>query len=293
MILLFQKLNNRWRRMKHQRLHILAIISALLHSNAGYGGETLRPLWEAGAGVAVLSIPDYRGASEQRSYVLPIPYVVYRGEVLQIDREKVRGLMFKTEHWELDMSLNGSVPVRSKDNSARTGMPNLDPTLELGPQLNYLFLDNDHYRLQLHAPVRSVEAVDHGHFHNVGWLVNPMLNLDIKDIGPDRGWNLGVSGGPLWADARYHNYFYGVNPAYATTDRPAYMGHGGYSGMRFVISMSKRYPKLWVGGFMQANDLHGTAFEDSPLLKRKSAYMAGFAVSWIFGQSDKLVLSNE
>ena len=279
--------------MKYQRLNILLMASALLFSRAGYGGEALHPLWEIGAGVAVLSIPDYRGSNEQRNYVLPIPYVIYRGEVLQINREKVRGLMFKTEHWELDMSLNGSVPVRSDDNRARVGMPNLAPTLELGPQLNYLFANNDSYRLQLHVPVRGVESIDHGHIDNVGWLANPKLNLDIKNVGPGRGWNLGLSGGPMWADARYHGYFYGVDSVYATVDRPAYKVAGGYSGARFVMSMSRRYPKMWVGGFMQADDLHGTAFEDSPLLKRKNALTAGVAVSWIFGQSEKQVFSNE
>ena len=45
------------------------------------------PLWELGAGAAVVSFPDYRGSDRQRSYLLPLPYVVYRGDVLQIDRE--------------------------------------------------------------------------------------------------------------------------------------------------------------------------------------------------------------
>ncbi|MHB1291126.1 MAG: MipA/OmpV family protein, partial [Sulfuricella sp.] len=59
------------------------------------------PLWEAGAGVAVLEFPDYRGSDEKYAYVLPVPYVVYRGEFLKVDRERVRGLFFKTDKAEL------------------------------------------------------------------------------------------------------------------------------------------------------------------------------------------------
>lgn len=266
---------------------------ACLVPATSYADPTMRPLWELGAGVAVLSMPDYRGSDEQRGYVFPIPYLVYRGELLKVDREKIRGLMFKTERLELDMSLNGSVPVRSDDNHARQGMPNLDPTVELGPQLNVLFFDREKYRLTLNLPLRGVTAVDGTTFRGAGWLFTPALNLDVKDTGPDKGWNLGISGGPLWGDGRYHSYFYGVESAYATPDRPAYRARGGYSGAQLTLALSKRYDKMWVGAFLRVNDLHGTAFEDSPLLKEKTGYMAGIGVSWIFAQSGRKVMAED
>lgn len=67
------------------------------------------PLWEAGLGVAFIDFPDYRGSDERNTYVLPIPYVVYRGKFLKVDREKVRGLLLKSDKAELDVSLNGFV----------------------------------------------------------------------------------------------------------------------------------------------------------------------------------------
>ena len=279
--------------MNCRRLCLLFLLAAGLYAGAARAEQTLRPLWELGVGVAALSMPDYRGSDDQRGYVFPIPYVIYRGEVLQVDRENIRGLLFKTERMELDLSLNGSVPVRSKDSSAREGMPNLDPTIELGPRLKVRLFDSEKYRFELHLPWRSVAAIDGGGVRSVGWLANPVLNLDIKDSGPDKGWNLGISGGPLWADARYHNYFYGVDSAYATPERPAYQATGGYSGTQFTVAMSKRYKKMWVGAFVRANDLHGTVFEDSPLLRNKTSYMAGFGVSWVFAQSEQMVMSDD
>src|SRR5690349_18042596 len=67
------------------------------------------PLWEAGAGVAAVNFPDYRGSDQRSSYVLPIPYFIYRGEVLRVDRESVRGRLFESENVELNLSLNGSI----------------------------------------------------------------------------------------------------------------------------------------------------------------------------------------
>ena len=55
------------------------------------------PLWELGVGVAAIDFPDYRGADERTSYVLPFPYVVYRGDIFRIDRDGVRGRFFKSD----------------------------------------------------------------------------------------------------------------------------------------------------------------------------------------------------
>jgi len=95
----------------------------------------LQPEWEFGMGVGAVDFPIYRGAEERRTYVLPTPYVQYRGKFLRVERERVRGLLFRHDRVELDISVNGSVPVKSKDSRARQGMPDLDPTLELGPEL--------------------------------------------------------------------------------------------------------------------------------------------------------------
>jgi len=118
------------------------------------------PLWEAGAGVAVIDFCDYRGSDERNTYVLPVPYFVYRGKFLKIDREKTRGLLFKRDWAELDVSLSGLVPVKSSDNEARLGMPNLDPTLEL------------------RLPVRPVIDI---HLDYQGYVFQPQLNLDVRD----------------------------------------------------------------------------------------------------------------
>ena len=246
-----------------------------------------KPLWELGAGAAVISFADYRGSDKQRSYLLPLPYFIYRGEFLQVDRDKMRGLLFKTERVELELSANGTVPVRSRDNPVRQGMPDLDPTLELGPSLNILLMSTpQRSRLTLKLPVRAVIASDFHHVQNAGVLSQPQLNLDVPMAG---GWQLGLAAGPLFADRRYHQYFYGVDPAYATVARPTYRARGGYSGLQLVAAASKRFDKLWVGGFIKYDDLSQAVFADSPLAERRNNVSAGIAVAWIFAQSPQRV----
>jgi MipA family protein len=253
----------------------------------------LHPLWEAGVGAAVVNLLDYRGSDEQKTYVLPIPYVVYRGERLKIDREKVRGLLFSHDLAELDVSLNGTVPVKSSDNRARAGMPDLDATLEIGPSLNVALYRGPTKRrvLELRLPLRTVIATDLSSTRHVGWLFHPHINLDLKDVIPGPGWNFGMLAGPIFGNERYHDYFYGVAPAFATTARPAYDASGGYSGVQFITSVSKRFQDYWFGAFIRVDSVDGARFEDSPLVRRKSGVSGGVAVAWVFARSSKLVES--
>ena len=278
---------------RSRSLRLTTLTALLLMAGTATAEEALRPVWEVGAGVALLSMPDYRGSDSKSGYIFPIPYLVYRGEKLKVDRERISGLLFKSDRVQLDMSLSASPPVKSSGITARAGMPNLDPTIELGPQINTTFFEDDRYRFTMHIPWRSVIAVNHSGLDDVGWITNPILNLDIKNVGPGGGWNVGISGGPIWGDRRFHNYYFGVDPAYATSTRPAYNAPGGYSGSQFTLAISKRYEKMWVGTFVRVNDLHGTVFDDSPLLKSRTNYMYGIGISMMLAESKERVMSKD
>jgi len=271
---------------------LLSSVAVSLMTTTTFCAESY-PLWELGVGIGGLTLPDYRGSDEQRNLLFPIPYFIYRGEILKVDRERIRGLLFKTERVELNFSLNGSPPVKSKNNKAREGMPNLDPTLEFGPQLNILlWKDEPHYKLTFQLPLRKVIATDLSSAHNAGLISNPILNLDIKNIG-QQGWDLGLSGGPVFANRTYHHYFYGVDPDYATAGRPAYHASGGYSGAQVTLALSKRFPDFWTGAFIRVYDLHGAVFDDSPLLQQRLSFMAGIGFAWIFSRSDTRVMADD
>jgi len=254
---------------------------------AGGAAAEQLPLWEAGLGATVISFPHYRGSDERRTWVLPFPYVVYRGEFLQADEKRVRGLFFKTDRAELDVSVNGAPPVDSSENEARRGMPDLDATLEIGPSLNVLLArtDDRKTRLELRLPVRAALATDFTYVDLAGWVFQPNLSVDVRDAFGHAGWNLGVMAGPMFSDGRYNQYFYGVNPAFATAGRPAYNAAGGYAGIQLLASLSKRFRAYWVGGFARWDSLNHAVFTDSPLVTTNHAFAAGVAVAWVLGES--------
>jgi outer membrane protein len=210
-----------------------------------------------------------------------------------VDERRMRGLLFRGENAELDVGVNGSVPVKSGDNRARRGMPDLDGVLEIGPSLNILLARGANRKLDLRLPVRKAIASDFSHLRHVGWIFQPTLNLDLREAFGNAGWNLGLQASVLFTGRRYNEYFYSVDPAFATSERPAYSAGGGYAGTQFIAALSKRYPKFWIGGFAKWDRLTGTAFENSPLVKDKTSFAAGFAVAWILGDSKTRVETRE
>jgi outer membrane scaffolding protein for murein synthesis (MipA/OmpV family) len=268
---------------------IRGVLLSLFCLSAAQAQTEIRPLWEVGAGFAGIDFPVYRGSDERKSYLLPVPYIAYNGEVLQVNRERVRGLIFKRDVVEMDVSINGSVPARGAN--ARKGMPDLDPTLEVGPSLNFhlLYSEDKKNTFDIRMPLRAVLSSDFKHVRHEGWLFQPQLNLDFYDIERS-GWNIGLVGGVIYSDRHYHGYFYNVEPQYATANRPAYTSAGGYSGTQFIFAFNKRHPGYWTGGFMKWDSLKGAVFADSPMVKSKEYFTVGFAVTWIIDKSDKLVL---
>ena len=248
------------------------------------------PRWEVGAGLAGIDFPVYRGSDVRKAYVLPVPYLNYNGEVVKISRQRTRALFFRRDWVELDVSVNGSVPAKSSDTPARSGMPNLDATLELGPSMNFHLYYDEHRKtnIDVRLPVRAAIATNLSRFHDVGLLFQPQFNVDLKDMRGS-GWNLGFVIGPIFADRRYHQYFYNVEPQYATPARPVYFARGGYSGSQTILALSKRYPGYWTGGFMKWDDLSHAVFVDSPLVTSKRYFTAGWGISWILDRSEEMV----
>ena len=249
-----------------------------------------RPLWEIGAGVAAFSFPSYRGSDQTNNFVMPVPHFTYHGDFLKADRHGIRGSLFDTDRVDLTVSLALSPPASSEAIRARAGMPDLDATFEIGPQMDVtLWRSENHARfVKLLLPLRAAFAVD-GSPKDIGWVFHPKLKMDVTYLPGFGGWNLGLLAGPLFGDRRQHAYYYSVAPQYATTGRPAYEAGAGYAGMQYLASFSKRFPKYWVGAFVRYDNLNGARFENSPLVRQKDYVAGGIAITWILGESSTRV----
>lgn len=265
-----------------------AALIALSAGSLAAAGQT--PLWEAGAGVAALTLPAYRGSDVTQNFVLPVPYFVYHGEFLKADRRGVRGELFANERIDLNISMSASPPTSDDDVPLRAGMPDLQPTVEIGPELDLtLWQGNAAVSfLKLRLPVRQAFTIE-SEPRDAGVIFSPNLNADFRDPLGFSGWTLGIVTGPVFATARQNAYFYGVDARYATATRPAYAADGGYGGTQLLLSLSKRFERLWVGAYMRGDTLRGAVFADSPLVTRDHYFSAGMAVSWIFARSGVMV----
>ena len=70
------------------------LLALLLCAWASTPRAELLPQWEFGFGATAFTLPDYRGSDERRGYLFPLPFVVYRGEKVRVDRQGFRGLRF-------------------------------------------------------------------------------------------------------------------------------------------------------------------------------------------------------
>jgi outer membrane scaffolding protein for murein synthesis (MipA/OmpV family) len=276
--------------MSSRRSSLLAALLALALPFGTAATAAELPLWEVGGGAGVLSLPHYRGSDQSRTWLLPVPYIVYRGKIFKADREGARAVLYNSDRFDFDLSAGASAPASSEDDEARRGMEDLAPTVELGPNMNITLARAENWKLDLRLPVRAAVTVQRNP-QMVGLISTPHLTLDLKRVAG--GWNLGLQTGLVYADRRFNAHFYEVRPEEATAGRPAYKAGAGYGGWQALAAVSRRSGRWWAGGFVRFDSLKGAVFEDSPLVRQRQHWSAGFALAYVFATSSTSVPSED
>jgi outer membrane scaffolding protein for murein synthesis (MipA/OmpV family) len=263
---------------------VLGIVCACLPT---FGYAYHLPLWEAGIGFGAIHAPHYRGSKATKSYALPVPYLIYRGERLSADREGFRGKLFESERVKLDMSIAANVPVPSETGGAREGMPGLDPVLEFGPSLNIKLWRNQSKNalLWLKVPLRAALSIGDPILDYQGLVFSPYLQIAKTLHFQATRWRFKFSTGPIFATQRYHDYFYKVDTNFATENRIEYSSTAGYSGSRFTVTMSRNSKHFYLGSFARYDNLSGATFENSPLVETNDYLVFGVFFAWVFANS--------
>ena len=258
----------------------MLVISMWVASTSAAADLQSLPRWEVGVGLGILSLPYYRGAASGRTYVTPIPYIQYRGEHVRVDEEGIRGYLFRSAYAKLNFSLAAGVPVSSDGNSPRHGMPGLDPTIEIGPSLEFLLWRHKEHdcALWLKFPARAALSVTLNNIQYQGWILAPYFDYRMINGDRARPWTITLSLGPQFANRRYHDYYYEVPAAYVTPERPEYHPAAGYSGNRITLGFQKKWGGYWLGAFLRYDTLQGAVFADSPLVQQHHYYVVGAAL---------------
>jgi hypothetical protein len=237
-----------------------------------------RPLWEAGVAALGAWSPDYPAANTQRWRGALAPIVVYRGKRLRVDDDGVRGRLVDNGRFEFD--LTGAAGFNARANPSREGMPPLDYTFELGPQARYRVPLGDGQQVSAHLKLRAVVSTNGRRTHGRGAVLEPEIRWQLRGW-PDAESAVQLSGKATWASEELHDYFYQVDPVYATPSRPAFDARGGYFGSALRASIGRRLnaaTHLSVSGSLNYHG--GSASQDSPLFQRRSTGAVLVALIW-------------
>lgn len=280
-------------------LSALAVITFLLGVEAraqdtNPNGAPIKPLWELGVAAGGTYSPDYPAADNNSLHGLALPYVIYRGKLLRLGRDSIaKGVFIDNDYTELNVSLAASFNANSNDNNARRGMPNLDYLFEIGPQLKIKLGELYGGKTELQLPVRAVFSTDFSRVDHRGYLFNPKVSYVLQNIF-NSSVTMDSSIGSSFATKKLHEYFYRVEPKFATATRIAYEADGGYLGSKITLGLSygiTNRVRAYVGG--QAGYYGGAANEDSPLFRRKINSSVYIGFTWSIFQSDTCVSSSE
>lgn len=213
-----------------------AFLFVLLAAHAQ--AEPQPALWELGAFGVGISQQANPGSAARVDRLLALPFFVYRGKILRVDRGSAGIRAVKTPEFELDVGVASACGSNSDDIGARRGMA-FEPTL--------LF-------------ERRARA----------------------------GWHYQTSLGSVIGDRRLAGTFYGVAPAYATPQRPAYAARSGLIAWRLGTPVS--YPvttDLRLFGFARVD----TANPTSPLVDPRTGASVGLGRTYTFARSQRPAVS--
>ena len=272
-------------------LFLLACGPLLADDKEGQPSASKKPLWEVGIGGFAGSIPHYPASDQNSMRYFAAPVPIYRGKILRVGEENrgaISGRLIDRKRYEFDITFSAAFPVKSGNNDARKGMPDLDSLFGIGPQLILKLIDEPgHSKLNLNLQARAVYSTDFSSVNSQGYVFNPKLRYSRENLtGLDLKFS--TSAGPVFATEDLMDYFYEVQPQYAKPGRQAYDADAGYLGSNLTFAVSKRFNsrfRLWLGTRLGIHN--GATNDDSPLFRDEintSFFMAFF---WSIFQSEE------
>jgi MipA family protein len=89
-------------------------------------------------------------------------------------------------------------------------------------------------------------------------------------------------------DRRLNHHLYGVDPQFATADRPSYEGKAGLIATRLALSTATTLNRDWsLFTFARVDVVEGAANEASPLVRRSAGPSFGVGLAWTFWRSER------
>jgi len=253
--------------------------------------EAGAPLWEMRLAAFGRYGPSYPASEDNQFNFVPLPLPIYRGKFLRLGEDSenpIRGKIFRRDRIKLDFAFDLNFPVDSEDVDIRTGMPDLDFLLEVGPELELQFNreptlgGNWFLGLQL-RPAFSFDGLDPEYR---GLAFSPEFTYRKKFATGKDALKFRIT--PTWGTDKYMDFFYTVDPEFAAPGRPEYAAKGGYLGTDLTLSWINTINKRWEFVVGTRWSFHqGARNEDSPLFTKDTGIAVYSAVTWKFWESKR------
>lgn len=258
--------------------------------------EALPGLWGIRLVAFGQNFPAYPSSSDQNLTLLPLPYPVYRGKIFSFgeDLEDIaNGQILSTQRFNLSVGLSANFPESSENLSGRTGMPDLDFLIEAGPELSVALSGQpeDDRELVLALQLRAAVSMKELDANGRGFVFSPELEYLVRDFWDSKS-ELRFRVSPTWATSDYTDFFYGVDPEYATPDRPSFDAASGYVNTEFLVGLNRKITdRLEFRGSIRLWVNKGSANEASPLYQRDYDHGIRLALFWTAWESKRRVAS--
>lgn len=248
-------------------------------------GAPAQPLWELGAVALGAHQQAYPGADQSVDRALLLPFAIYRGRILRVDRETAGVRAFKTERFEFDIGVSASLGASSERIEARRGMADLGTLVGLGPRLKWNLGSSGADRWRAEFPLRAVFDLSDGAAYR-GYSFQPELKYERSTAS---GWRLGTSVSAILGDRRLADTFYTVGPADALAQRPAYAARAGLVAWRLEANFSRALDPQWrLFGVARLDSVAGAANEASPLVRKTTGSSVGIGLAYTWQRSRRL-----
>tara|TARA_R110000744_G_scaffold56547_12_gene119278 strand:+ start:1417 stop:2280 length:864 start_codon:yes stop_codon:yes gene_type:complete len=246
-----------------------------------------KPTWEAGAFLAAFNAPLYPAAAENQGKILPVPFLIYRGERLRVGEGGViKAMAVDQPRFKIDLSLGAAFNANSDDAKVRKGMPDLDFIFEVGPEVSVMLSNTKTSETWLNLQFRQVFSSDFSSIDDRGYIFQPEITYQVNGFFSEND-SFKLTFSPLFATNKMQQYFYQVEPKFSTSERPEYHATGGYLGSEIAL----------VNRFQVRNDISifvstklgfykGASNVDSPLFKKELNYSLGIGLKWTLYQSN-------
>ena len=244
-----------------------------------------RPVWEFGVGGGYFSGFDYPASKDANQRFLALPFFIYRSPQFRFGSGGVRAVAVERPRLKLDLGVAASLNASSEGNSVREGMEDLNFLFEIGPQLELSLVDRamptgGRVQVRFNAELRAVLETDFRKINNRGLVAELGLGINYRNVKRS-GIDLLAAISTSYGSERLQDYFYEVDPEFATDTRPVFDAKGGYletkifGGLGFRL---RRNVRVFVGMFTGLYE--GARNRQSPLFETTSS--TGFAIGFVW-----------